>query len=54
MDTQSGEALDNSEESFEAADYSPVPEGIRGYVDLIGDENIDDWRTGEPNTGKSV
>jgi hypothetical protein len=42
-------SLDNLDDSFEASDLSTVPEGVQGYVDLIGDENLDGWRTGEPN-----
>ncbi|WP_156157897.1 hypothetical protein [Gordoniibacillus kamchatkensis] len=51
MDIQPGEAPEGTEDSFAAADFSPVPEGVRGFVDLIGDENIDGWRTGEPSRG---
>jgi hypothetical protein len=53
MDRKPREGLDDLDDSFEASDVSTVPEGVKGYVDLIGDENLDGWRTGEPNAGSN-
>jgi hypothetical protein len=37
MDKKTEEGIENLEATFTAADISTVPEGVRDFVDIIGD-----------------
>ncbi len=45
MDKETREGIENLESTVEASDLTTTPEGVRQYVDLIGDQHLNRYGT---------
>jgi hypothetical protein len=54
MDKETQEGIDNLETSVEASDILSAPEGVKEFVDIIGDEKLDTYGNPASNFGQQT
>jgi hypothetical protein len=53
MNRETREGIANLESTVEASDLATAPEGVKAFVDVIGDENLAPVRTPRTETEES-